>query len=90
MRTTLNIDDTVLRALKRLQKKEKKPLGQLVSELLALALRQRKPGAPARRPFRWFSQPMGARVDLGDHSALLDLLGREERRGANADPPSQA
>ena len=38
MRTTLNIDDTVLRALKRLQKKEKKPLGQLVSELLALAL----------------------------------------------------
>ena len=79
MRTTLDIDDTVLRELKRLQQKEKKSLGRLVSDLLASALRQREPKGQARREFRWFSQPMGARVDLGDHDAILDLMDRDER-----------
>ncbi|HET9298619.1 MAG TPA: hypothetical protein VFO11_01665 [Candidatus Polarisedimenticolaceae bacterium] len=80
MRTTLDIDDTVLRELKRLQQKEKKSLGRLVSDLLASALRQREPKAQAPREFRWISQRMEARVDLADHDAILDLLDRAERK----------
>jgi len=37
-RTTVHIDAPVLRDLKRLQKREGKPLGQLMCELLAYAL----------------------------------------------------
>jgi hypothetical protein len=79
MRTTLDIDDTILRELKRLQKKEKKSLGRLVSDLLASALRQGAPKGQVRREFRWFSQRMEARVDLGDHDAILEVLDRHER-----------
>ena len=79
MRTTLDIDDTVLRELKRLQQKEKKSLGRLVSDLLASALRQRDPKGAPRREFRWFSQPMGALVDLSDREAILEVLDRHER-----------
>jgi hypothetical protein len=38
MRTTLDIDAPLLRELKQLQKKEKKALGAIVSDLLAEAL----------------------------------------------------
>ena len=79
MRTTLDIDDTVLRELKRLQQREKKSLGRLVSDLLASALRQGEPKGQVRREFRWFSQRMDARVDLGDHDAILEVLDRHER-----------
>jgi len=79
MRTTVDIDDTVLRELKRLQQKEKKSLGRLISDLLASALRQGEPKGQARREFRWFSQRMDARVDLGDHDAILEVLDRPER-----------
>ncbi len=37
MRTTINMDDTILRGLKKMQREERKPLGTLVSELLAAA-----------------------------------------------------
>ena len=37
-RTTVDIDAAVLRDLKRLQKRQGKPLGQLISELVAAAL----------------------------------------------------
>src|SRR6185369_4886410 len=62
-RITLDLDEPLLRELKRLQREERTPLGRLVSDLLVFALRQRRSGAQAYRPFRWFSQPMGARVD---------------------------
>lgn len=38
MRTTIDIDDPVLKDLKRLQKRQGKSLGRLVSDLLAQAL----------------------------------------------------
>jgi len=41
-RTTINLDDPVLADLKRLQRKEGKPLGELASELLASAIAERK------------------------------------------------
>ena len=74
MRTTVDIDDPVLKDLKKLQKKEGKSLGRLISDLLAQAIGERKtPKAPARAP-RWLSKAMGARIDLADREALYDAM----------------
>ena len=74
MRTTLDIDDPILADLKRLQKREGKSLGRLVSDLLAQSLAN--PHAPARKApaLKWITQPMGARIDLSDREALLDAM----------------
>jgi len=70
-RTTLDIDASVLRELKRRQREDGRTLGELTSELLseALATQRAEP-----RPLRWESQPMGARVDLEDKEALRRAL----------------
>ena len=62
-RTTIDIDATVLRELKRLGRKEGKTLGQLVSELLTRALARDQEVKP-EPAFTWASQDMGATVDL--------------------------
>lgn len=68
-RTTLDIDATVLRELKRRQQREGKSLGQLASELLAVSLAADPPtDAPA--PLAWTTRSMGSRVDLDDKDAL--------------------
>lgn len=78
-RTTIRIDDPVLRDLKLLQRREKKPLGQLVSELLAEALGRRYSAARVSEPpFVWHSQPMGFKIDLEDKDAVWALLDRED------------
>ena len=75
-RTTINIDAPVLRDLKRLQKREGKPLGRLISELLVQALgRQRRAPTPDRS-FTWTARPMRARVDLSDKEAVQAALDR--------------
>jgi hypothetical protein len=75
MRTTLDIDDVVLGDLKRLQAREGKSMGRLVSELLAPALAKARSAAPPSVPFRWKSVSMGqAKVDMNDRDALLDAL----------------
>lgn len=75
MRTTIDIDDPILKDLKRLQRREGKSLGRLVSDLLALALatdeRSPQPAAPV---FKWISRPMQARVNLADKHALLETM----------------
>ncbi|MHB8420972.1 MAG: hypothetical protein ACYDCL_23115 [Myxococcales bacterium] len=79
-RTTLDIDAPVLRDLKRLQKRDHKTLGRIVSDLLAGVLRE---GAaePRPSPFRWVSKPMGPpRVDLADKDALWAALNERGRR----------
>ena len=69
MRTTIDIDPPVLKELKRVQKAEGKSLGAVASELLALALAdRRRPKSRAR--FQWLSRPMGAKVELADKEAL--------------------
>jgi hypothetical protein len=76
MRTTLDIDDPVLRELKRRQRAEGKSLGKVASELLARALAE--PGAAnAPATFAWIAQPMGARVDLADKEALHRAMDAE-------------
>lgn len=72
-RTTLDIDDSVLRQLKKRQKREHKPLGQLASELLARALAA-EGGAQPLPPLRWTAKPLGLKVDLEDKEALRRIL----------------
>ncbi|MCY3763341.1 MAG: antitoxin [Gemmatimonadetes bacterium] len=70
MRTTLDIDDPVLRELKRLQVKEGKSLGRLASDLLARALKEDATQDAAAPPSQWIAKPMGARVNLSDKDAV--------------------
>lgn len=72
-RTTIDIEATVLRELERLQKREGKSLGQLVSELVASALATNET-EDSSEPFSWISRPMGARVDLEDKEAVRAAL----------------
>lgn len=73
-RTTLDIDTPLLEELKKMQKKEKKSLGALVSHLLAEALAHRSRRRAPRREFRWASRAMGARIDISDKDALYAAL----------------
>ncbi len=76
MRTTIDIDDPILREVKRLQRREGKSLGRLVSDLLAQALGAAKGTvAPAdTAAFPWVATSMGARIDLADKHAVLDAM----------------
>ena len=62
----------MLRRLKERKLREGKTLGQLVSELLAAALRETD--AAAVRDLKWRSRPMGARADLEDKEAVRRAL----------------
>ncbi len=77
MRTTLDIDDPILREVKALHEKEGRSMGAVVSELLADALARRR--SRPRPPFRWISRPMKARVDLTDKEALYTALDADRR-----------
>lgn len=72
VRTTLDIDPSVLEQLRARQRREGKPLGQVASELLAVALVETDDDRPSA--LVWSSQPMGARVDLEDRDALEAAL----------------
>lgn len=71
-RTTIDLDASVLRALKRRGRAEGRTLGQVASELLAAALADRTP--PAASSLRWTARSMGARVDLEDKEAVRRAL----------------
>ena len=73
-RTTVDIEASVLRELKRLQKREGKSLGQLISELVAAALAGEEEVPDEGLPFQWTSRPMRARVDLEDKEAVRAAL----------------
>jgi hypothetical protein len=74
MRTTIDIDDPILKDLKRLQRREGKSLGRLVSDLLARSLATERAGAAVAPTLKWVSRPMRARVDLADRDAVLDAM----------------
>jgi len=75
-RTTLDIDEPILKELRDLQAKEKKSLGQLATELLADALSRRtKPHKPKK--LKWISKHLKARVDLSDKEAVNEILDRD-------------
>jgi hypothetical protein len=80
MRTTIDIDDPILKEVKRLQQREGKSLGRVVSDLLAHSLAARKEVSASKAPaFRWVSKPMQARIDLADKQALLDAMDKPRR-----------
>jgi len=65
----------VIEGLKALQKKEKRSLSQLASELLTDALAARNASDHHHGPtLRWTDKPMGARVDLSDKESLYRIL----------------
>lgn len=70
-RTTLDLDASVLRELKRRKRGSGRSIGQIASDLLAGALRRTEEPRPSE-PIgaRWRSARMGARVDLEDKEAL--------------------
>lgn len=75
MRTTIDIDEPILKDLKRLQQREGKSLGRLVSDLLAQSLADYRQATPRSTPaFNWIARPMGARIDLADKHAVLDAM----------------
>jgi len=78
MRTTLDIDDPILRKVKALQRKEGRSMGMIVSELLADALAHRR-RSQRRLSLRWTSRPMSSRVDLADKDALHAILDADGR-----------
>ena len=73
-RTTLDLDDGVLRELKKRRERDGKPLGTIASELLARALREGDEPLP---PFRWTARSMKAKVDLEDREAVWAALDRD-------------
>ena len=76
MRTTIDIDDPILKEIKRLQRRDGRSLGRLVSDLLVQSLAAAK-ASESRTPaveFQWVAKLMGARIDLADKQALLDLM----------------
>ena len=73
MRTTINIATPILEELKQIQRKEGGSLGELVSRLLAGALKARR-SRGGDTELEWISKPMGARVDLGDKEAVYALM----------------
>jgi hypothetical protein len=73
-RRTVDIDDAVLRDLERLQKRDGKSLGQLISEMVGASLgRTHTCEAPAQ-PLQWTTRAMGARVDLENKEAVRAAL----------------
>jgi hypothetical protein len=73
MRTTLDIDDPILREVKAIHEKEGRSMGAVVSELLAEALGRRRRSQP-RSQFRWTSRSMKALVDIADKEGVYAAL----------------
>lgn len=71
-RTTLNLDPSVLRELRRRGIRDQKSMGQVASEVLAAALSEES-ATPVS--FRWRSADLGKpRVDLEDKAAVQAIL----------------
>jgi hypothetical protein len=71
-RTTLDLDPSVLRELRRLGERDGKSMGRVASELLAGVLREEEQVRPS---FEWVTHDLGAPlVDLEDKEALHAAL----------------
>jgi hypothetical protein len=73
-RISVDLDPSLLRELRRRARERRQPLARVLDDLLRAALAH-EAGA-STRPFVWISRRMGARVDLGDGSVVLDACDR--------------
>ena len=74
-RTTLNLDGSVLREVKRRAKDQGKSVGDVISELVAPALEQRR-GRSGQPEFHWRTARMGpSKIDLEDKESVRQALG---------------
>ncbi len=72
-RTTLDIDSSVLAQLRRRARVERKSMGQLASERLAVSLEEEHPVEAG--PLRWPTLHMGKpKLDLRDKDTLWRVL----------------
>jgi hypothetical protein len=75
-RTTLDLDSSVLVQLRRRARAERKSMGQLASERLAVSLGDETP--LESRPLSWPALHMGKpRIELQDKDALWRVLDAE-------------
>lgn len=74
-RTTIDIDPTILRQVKRLADSTGKTMGRVVSELLAIALASQHRSAPVG-DLSWTAKRMRARIELEDKEAVEEALER--------------
>ncbi|MGD8375566.1 MAG: ribbon-helix-helix protein, CopG family [Acidobacteriota bacterium] len=72
MKTTLNIDETIMARLKREAARQRRTMSALVEEALRMLLRSRK-GARDLPPLPSF-QSGGALVDVADRDALYQAM----------------
>jgi hypothetical protein len=74
-RTTVNIDAPILRELKRLQRKEGKSMGRLISDLVAQTLARMRTEKTVPSPkLQWTARQMVAKVDIDDKEAVRAVL----------------
>jgi hypothetical protein len=74
-RTTLNLDASVLREMKRRARDQGKSVGDVISEIIGPALAQSK-RTGAHPELRWRTARMGpAKIDLEDKEAIRQALG---------------
>jgi hypothetical protein len=74
MRTTIDIDAPILKEVKRLQRRQGKTLGRVVSDLLAQSLAAPNQAEAEAFVFSWTARPMGQRVDLEDKEAVFRAM----------------
>jgi hypothetical protein len=79
MRTTIDLDPTVVKELKRRSKGAGKSMGQVASELLATSLREQAGGPRNPKGLTWIAKDLGRpRVDLEDKEAVRALIDARE------------
>ena len=75
MRTTIDLDPTVVKELKRRSKGAGKSMGQLASELLATSLGEQDGRHRIPHGLTWIAKDLGRpRVDLEDKEAVRAML----------------
>jgi len=76
-RTTLDLDPTVLQQLRERAAVERKSMGQVASEQLAVSLEEAAP--TELPPLNWTRKPMGNfLIDIEDKEALWALFDAED------------
>jgi hypothetical protein len=77
-RTTIDIDDPILKEIKAIQKREGRSMGKIVTQLLAEALVKQKPSAKTLS-LKWISRPMRSLIDLTDKEEIYRILDRDPK-----------